>query len=66
MLRCLQQFGRHQCRGSWRCGGGFFNDCVPHDDGYAINDDRVADHDDSRNDDCASCDRYDSNDLALR
>ena len=43
MRRWLQQFGRHQYRGSWHCGGGFFNDCVPHDDGYAIDDDRVVD-----------------------
>ena len=66
MRCCLQQFGRHQYRGSWRCGGRFFNDCVPHDDGYAINDDRVANHDDSRNDDCAPCDRYDNNIPASR
>ena len=62
--RCLQQFGRHQYRGSWHCGGAFFNDCVPHDDGYAIDDDRVVDHDDSRNDDCAPGYRYDNNILA--
>ena len=66
MRRWLQQFGRHQCRGSWHCGGGFFNDCVPHDNGYAIDDDRVVNSDDSRNDDCAPCDRYDNNIPASR
>ena len=62
--RCLQQLGRHECREGWHCGGSFLNDCVPHDDGYAVDRDRVVHHDDSRNDDRALCDRYDNNVLA--